>query len=157
MMYVENLQIQFLEFASDQFLRVGIDAALQFRKITPLQLQFLIDQFLVKNVWRIFFLTLISFIIIKPREISPILSPTRQNDNLSNNSFFFRISNIYWAKLVPQGNKNQNTKNTKNAWTRSWLYTGMNISESLISGSRFSKLNFPNWRYFRPIIRTIQD
>ena len=49
-MYVENLQIQFLEFASDQFLRVGIDAALQFRKITPLQLQFLIDQFLVKNV-----------------------------------------------------------------------------------------------------------
>ena len=42
----------------------------------------------------------------------------------------FRISSIYWGKLVPQGNNNRNTKNTKNFLTRSWLYTGMNISET---------------------------
>ena len=68
----------------------------------------------------------------------------------------FRISSIYWGKLVPQGNNNRNTKNTKNFLTRSWLYTGMNISETP-PWSRFSKLNFPSWRDFSPIIMTIQD
>ena len=42
---------------------------------------------------------------------------------------------IYLVKLVPPGGgeqKSKKSKNTISSGTQSWLYTGMNISESLI-------------------------
>ena len=43
------LEIQFHEFPSDQFLRVGVTQPSSFLKFWPLQPQFLIDQFLIKK------------------------------------------------------------------------------------------------------------
>ena len=43
-------RIQFLEFATDQFLRVGVMQPSGFLNFWPLQPQFLIDQFLIKRI-----------------------------------------------------------------------------------------------------------
>ena len=42
-------KMQFLEFTTDQFLRVGVMQPFSFLKFQPLQPQFFIDQFLIKN------------------------------------------------------------------------------------------------------------